>query len=206
MTVLERKEREFKRREGEILCAALALFNRDDWQSVTIDQIAAKAEIGKGTVYKHFETKDEIYARLVMEFHRGVLAKISQLDLKGPALKAIGQTMDLFWRANTEAPEYKRLIRYCRRDDFRRIIGPKLGAEMEALDAQFMELIAPVIERGIREGEIVKKPVASVILGLHAALIGVLEMEGIECMETGMTAEQQYREVREFALRGIARR
>lgn len=206
MTILERKEREFKRREEEILAAALSLFDRDDWQTVTIDEIAAKAEIGKGTVYKHFGTKDEIYARLVIDFHRGTLAELAKLDLKGPALKVIGGAMDVFWKANTAAPEHKRLIRYCRREDFRHIIGPKLSAEMEELDAQFTGLIAPVIERGIREGDIVKKPVETVILGLHAALIGVLEMEGIECMKTGLNADQQYREVREFALRGIARR
>lgn len=34
-----------------------------DWQTVTIEQIAERAEIGKGTIYKHFKTKDEILYR-----------------------------------------------------------------------------------------------------------------------------------------------
>jgi AcrR family transcriptional regulator len=206
MTILERREREFKQREESILAAALTLFNRDDWQAVTIDQIAARAEIGKGTVYKHFETKDEIYAKLVVEFHRGMLAEIRKIDFAQPALKAIGAAMDVFWRAHAGAPEHKRLIRYCRREDFRHVIGEKLGRELDELDEQMSSLLVPVIERGIRAGQIVKKPVESVMLGLHAALIGVMEMEGVECMETGMTPDQQYKEVREFALRGIARR
>ena len=65
MGISERREREFQRREGEILDAALELFSADDWQSVTIDQIARRAEIGKGTVYLHFASKDEIYARSI---------------------------------------------------------------------------------------------------------------------------------------------
>ncbi len=206
MTILDRKEREFKRREEDILAAALSLFNRDDWQAVTIDQIAAKAEIGKGTVYKHFSSKDELYAKLVVEFHRATLAEIRKIDSTRTPLAAIGAAMDVFWRAHAGAPEYKRLIRYCRREDFRRVIGAKLRRELEELDLEVTSLLGPIIERGIREGTIVKKPVVRVMLGLHASLIGLMEMEGIECMETGMTPERRYQEVREFALRGISRR
>ena len=206
MTILERRGREFKQREDLILAAALSLFDRDDWQTVTIDQIAAKAEIGKGTVYKHFTTKDEIYAKLVVEFHRRILAEIRKIDVAQPPLKAIGESLDVFWRTHANAPEHKRLIRYCHREDFRNVIGEKLSRELEELDEEMMSQLVPVIERGIRDGSIIDKPVASVMLGLHAALIGLMEMEGVECMETGMTPEQQYKEVREFALRGIARR
>lgn len=206
MTILERKEREFNRREEDILAAALSLFNRDDWQSVTIDQIATKAEIGKGTVYKHFTSKDEIYAKLVVEFHRSILADLRKIDQKQAPLTVVGETMDVFWKAHAVAPEYKRLIRYCRREDFRNVIGEKLSRELEELDAEVMSLLGPTIERGVRDGSIVKKPVERVLLGLHASLVGLMEMEGIECMETGLTPEEQYREVREFALRGISRR
>jgi AcrR family transcriptional regulator len=206
MTILERREREFQQREDIILAAALSLFNRDDWQTVTIDQIAAKAEIGKGTVYKHFTTKDEIYAKLVVQFHRGKLAEIRKIDFAQKPLKAIGESLDVFWRAHAHAPEYKRLISYCYREDFRRVIGEKLSRELDELDEQMMSMLVPVIERGIREGMIVKKPVEVIFLGVHAAMIGLMEMEGQECMETGMTHEDQYKEVREFVLRGISAR
>jgi hypothetical protein len=53
MGVPERKEREFPLAERGDFDAALSLFDRDDWR-VTIDDIAQKAEIGKGTVYLHF--------------------------------------------------------------------------------------------------------------------------------------------------------
>jgi hypothetical protein len=57
MGVQDRKAREFQRRADDTLKAALALSNRDDWQAVTIEQIAQKAEIGKGTVHRHFPRK-----------------------------------------------------------------------------------------------------------------------------------------------------
>lgn len=206
MTVLERKEREFQQREDQILAAALSLFNRDDWQTVTIDQIAAKAEIGKGTIYKHFESKDQIYAKLVVNFHRDILAQLRKIDLNQAPLNAVGETMDVFWRSHGLSPEYKRLSRYCRREDFKRIVGDDLSRELDALDLELTSIVVPLIERGIKEGVIIEKPVEHLMLGLHSALVGIIEMEGLECMETGLSAEQQYQLVREFALRGISKR
>lgn len=204
MGIQERRERELKQREEDILAAALALMDRDDWQTVTIDQIAARAEIGKGTVYKHFESKDQIYARLVAGFFRRLLVELQALDMEKPVLRVLEEAMTAFWRFHQRSPEYLRLIRYCRRDDFRQIVGEKTRQELEALDAEFLSWMAPLIERGIKESVIVKKPVERVILGIHAAMIGVLEMSGLECGMTNLTREGIFREVVEFVLRGVA--
>lgn len=206
MTVLERKEREFQQREEQILAAALSLFNRDDWQTVTIDQIAAKAEIGKGTIYKHFESKDQIYAKLVVKFHRDILRELGRIDLKQEPLKVLSETMDVFWRSHGLSSEHKRLIRYCRREDFKHIVGAKLSQELDALDVQLNAIIVPLIERGIKDGVLIDKPVEHLMFSLHAAMVGLTEMEGVECMETGLTTEQKYQVIKEFALRGISKR
>lgn len=206
MTILERKEREFQQREDEILAAALSLFNRDDWQTVTIDQIAAKAEIGKGTIYKHFESKDQIYAKLVVRFHENVVAELRKIDLTQAPLKVIGETLDVFWRAHGISSEHKRLVRYCEREDFKRLIGDKLSHELDALDNELNSIIIPVIERGIKEGALVDRPVEHLMLSLHASMVGLVEMDGVECVETNLGAEQKYQVVKEFALRGISQR
>lgn len=206
MTVLERKEREFQQREEAILAAALSLFNRDDWQTVTIDQIAAKAEIGKGTIYKHFESKDQIYAKLVVKFHRQILQELGRIDLTQAPLKVIGETLDVFWRAHGISPEHKRLARYCEREDFKRTIGPKMSQELDALDNELNSIIIPVIERGIKEGALVDRPVEHLMLSLHASMVGLIEMDGVECVQTTLNAEQKYQVIKEFALRGISKR
>jgi AcrR family transcriptional regulator len=206
MTVLERKEREFQEREDQILAAALSLFNRDDWQTVTIDQIAAKAEIGKGTIYKHFESKDQIYAKLVVNFHRDIVRELGRIDLKQPVLKVLGETMDVFWRSHGLSSEHKRLVRYCGREDFKRTVGQKLNQELDELDIQLNSIIIPVIERGIKEGVLVDQPVEHLMLSLHASMVGLVEMDGVECVETNLTAEQKYQVIKDFALRGISKR
>jgi len=65
-----RKVREFRRREQEILDIALQLFLEEGEDSVTVEMIADKVGIGKGTIYKHFKSKAEIYLRLMLDYER----------------------------------------------------------------------------------------------------------------------------------------
>ncbi len=65
-----RKIREFRRREQEILDTALRLFLEQGEDSVTVEMIADDVGIGKGTIYKHFKSKAEIYLRLMLYYER----------------------------------------------------------------------------------------------------------------------------------------
>jgi AcrR family transcriptional regulator len=62
------KAREFKQREEDVLNAALELFLEHGEEKVTVEMIAEKVGIGKGTIYKHFETKNEIYLLLMIRY------------------------------------------------------------------------------------------------------------------------------------------
>ncbi|NBC47762.1 MAG: TetR family transcriptional regulator [Gammaproteobacteria bacterium] len=73
MPLQDRKQRQFVNREREILVAALELCSTPDWETVTVSEIARRAEVGKGTLYKHFASKDELLFRLMMDFYRGLL-------------------------------------------------------------------------------------------------------------------------------------
>nr|WP_304412609.1 MULTISPECIES: TetR/AcrR family transcriptional regulator [unclassified Alcanivorax] len=80
-----RKAQEFRQREREILDAALALFLEEGEDRVTVEMIADRVGIGKGTIYKHFETKNEIYLLLMLRYEEdlaGVFQKISDVDNK----------------------------------------------------------------------------------------------------------------------------
>ena len=63
-----RRAQEFRQREREILDAALELFLEQGEDKVTVEMIADKVGIGKGTIYKHFETKNEIYLLLMIRY------------------------------------------------------------------------------------------------------------------------------------------
>ena len=60
----------FKQREAKILASALKLFLQQGEDKVTVEMIAEQVGIGKGTIYKHFSTKSEIYLRLMLDYER----------------------------------------------------------------------------------------------------------------------------------------
>ncbi len=62
------RAREFHQREREIVDAALELFLEHGEDKVTVEMIADRVGIGKGTIYKHFQTKNEIYLLLMIQY------------------------------------------------------------------------------------------------------------------------------------------
>jgi TetR/AcrR family transcriptional repressor of mexJK operon len=54
------------RKRRAIIEAATALFLRDGYRSTSMDQIAAQAEVGKQTVYKQFEDKEQLFRAIVL--------------------------------------------------------------------------------------------------------------------------------------------
>lgn len=66
---ITRKELEKLQRRNQILVAARKCFLSKGFASTTLDEIAAAAELGKGTIYLYFENKDELLWGLVVQFH-----------------------------------------------------------------------------------------------------------------------------------------
>lgn len=48
-----------------VLEAALEVFSQKGFHPATMDEIAEKAGVGKGTLYRHFETKEKLFSELV---------------------------------------------------------------------------------------------------------------------------------------------
>lgn len=66
MTVENRKIKEKENRKSAILKAARSLFFAKGFNAVTVESIARKAEISKGSIYLHFQSKEEIYSNILL--------------------------------------------------------------------------------------------------------------------------------------------
>lgn len=173
---MPRKEREFMRRQQEILTAARNLFGGADWQQVTVEQIAKEAEIGKGTVYKHFASKEAIYANIAISFHENLLAQFQQISLSQTidrVMHAIIRTsFDLFLSHPAEA----RISHYCKRGDFLERLDSQLQEQFLNLESRFNDYIYKVLDIGIDQGVIPKRPHDQLVVGLEATFDGALFM------------------------------
>ena len=61
----QRREKEKQERINSILDAALKLFAEKGYYHTRMDDIAAEALLGKGTLYYYFRTKEELYFKLL---------------------------------------------------------------------------------------------------------------------------------------------
>ena len=68
-------------KRGKIVQAALALIAEHGFHGAPVATIAARARVGAGTIYRHFENKDELIAALYRELEGQIHAAI----LKGYA-------------------------------------------------------------------------------------------------------------------------
>src|SRR5882757_7455097 len=58
--IAERREEEKERRRAEILDAAEALYVKNGWDALTVDQVARRARLSRALVYVYFRDKEEL--------------------------------------------------------------------------------------------------------------------------------------------------
>ena len=72
----ERRMSTVEKRDA-IFDAAVRVFAEKGFHSATMDEIAALAGIGKGSIYRHFKSKNELLTRLLEEKYREIIDRIS---------------------------------------------------------------------------------------------------------------------------------
>jgi AcrR family transcriptional regulator len=70
MSTLERREKEKEQRRKLILDAAQTLFFSKHYDEITIEEIAEKSQLAKGTLYLYFKSKEALYSAVAL---RGAL-------------------------------------------------------------------------------------------------------------------------------------
>jgi AcrR family transcriptional regulator len=81
----------------KILTAAEERFWQFGIKKTTIDEIAVDAEVGKGTVYLHFDSKEEIAVEIITRYKRGTLdqQRAVAADKSLPLLERIKRVLSL---------------------------------------------------------------------------------------------------------------
>lgn len=74
MSVAARREREREERRGRILDAAEHIFESKGLDVATMEDIADQAQLGKGTLYLYFKTKEDLLLAMALRHQRALLA------------------------------------------------------------------------------------------------------------------------------------
>ncbi len=155
MDKAKQKVQQFKQREQAILDTALELLIEHGEDRVTVEQIAAKVDIGKGTIYKHFTSKTEIYIRLLFDYEHQLKADIEQaiIDAEGGDYSAPAR---VYFSKRMSDPVQARLFQ---RLEERMVANgeerDKLG-ELDDLRQAALEQLNKSFAKRIEEGRLIK--------------------------------------------------
>ena len=113
MGIEERKEREKELRRQQIIDAAEKVIFANGLEQATMDEIAEKAELSKGTLYLYFRNKNELYMAICergSNMLNSCFAKIFTGNYTGLELiRLMGETYLSFVRNN---PDYFRAFKH----------------------------------------------------------------------------------------------
>ncbi|WP_317622612.1 TetR/AcrR family transcriptional regulator [Ketobacter sp.] len=156
MQKASQKAQEFRKREEEILERAQELFIAHGEDKVTVEMIADAVNIGKGTIYKHFETKDEIYLRLMIRYEEELAEMFDRLNE--------GQTQDRaklakdYFSFRMKDPEKYALFDRLEHKLTNRTSCPDLVAKLHEIRASNLDKLASEIKSKIDDGTLENVP------------------------------------------------
>ena len=150
-----RKAREFRRREQEILDTSLKLFLENGEDSVTVEMIADAVGIGKGTIYKHFKSKAEIYLRLMLDYERELNELFHSESLDTDDKEALSRAYFSFRMGD---PQRYRLFDRLEEKVLKGHQVPEMVEQLHTIRASNFERLTRLIEGRIAEGKLEDVP------------------------------------------------
>jgi AcrR family transcriptional regulator len=177
LTTAERRAREKAQRRREILDAAREEFFERGFHTPTVDDVAARAEVSKGTIYLYFESKEEILAHLLLEGLDKLLHEMQAARDQSPepepesCLRALAGAYLAFCQTN---PSYFRLIMAFDRGRFEESISAELYGQVLNQSLQGLGLVSESIEAGAASGDFAVDDPWQAAGSVWAALNGVL--------------------------------
>ncbi|HAG96935.1 MAG: TetR family transcriptional regulator [Pseudomonadales bacterium] len=150
------KAQEFRKREEEILERAQELFIAHGEDKVTVEMIADAVNIGKGTIYKHFETKDEIYLRLMIRYEEELAEMFDRLN-EGDSKDRAKLAKDYF-SFRMKDPDKYALFDRLEHKLTNKTSCPDLVSKLHEIRASNLDKLAGVIKAKIDDGTLEDVP------------------------------------------------
>jgi AcrR family transcriptional regulator len=164
----------FQQRENALLESARQLFQNDSWDRVTIAEVARHAGIGKGTVYKHFTSKEALYARLVLDCSRQNLAELQEIARSAPAEQAMRRVIRRSFELLQADPLQAQLCLLCDRPAFQERLEPPYREQFVELEGQYMNLFSSLLQSSFRDLPLSPAHCQDLLWGVEACVNGVM--------------------------------
>ena len=159
-----------------IIDAAVMVFAQKGYASATIADIAASAEIGKGTIYEYFDSKEDLFFAVFEWFKIKTrdAAKVNIAVLGGSAAKRLEALSDSFMGMWHEIKDVFTLTMEFWAASSSAQMQDRFKANFRNTYQEFRDVVASLIQDGIERGEfrsdINPDSVAAAVVGAWDAL------------------------------------
>jgi AcrR family transcriptional regulator len=175
MGTKERKEREKEARRGAILEAAKGVFFEKGLQGTTMDQIAEAAELSKGSLYRYFPSKEELYVSILVEGLEILYQKFSEATegIEGweQRLRNIALAFYGFYR---EHKNYFNILFFLQHGELASHLSEELYQKCFDRGISCLNFLSEAIQEGINKGEIKAQDPMETSAILWGAFNGIL--------------------------------
>lgn len=152
----------------KIIHAAIEVFSEKGYHRASMDEIALRANVAKGSLYYHFPGKAQLFKTLVKEGFQDIIDRIqadlkTNLSLEEQIKRIIRNNLDLFLESSNLA--------HIVFNELSNGIETEVLEELKMLRLDYIQFLSDVLEEGKREGVLrdVNCPLAA------AGIIGMLE-------------------------------
>ena len=205
-----RRRREKEDRKEAILAAARKVFFESGIHRATVDEIAAEAEVAKGTVYLYFETKETILAHLLLEGLDTLVGTLHAAYGEDEELSAetrLRRMAEAYLHFAREQADYFRLMMAFDRSRFQESVTPEVYQLILLRSVRGLRWLVRAVDQGIRDGEFEFDNARNAAGMFWAAINGVLVLISHPLRRELLEQEVEtlYADVTDTMLRGMKR-
>jgi AcrR family transcriptional regulator len=185
-----RRERKKTAIRERIIAKGVELFSRHDIADVSVDQIAEAADIGKGTIYNYFPSKEHIVVAFMVNFEREVQKSLATIT----SHRALDAALSAFVLRQFRLKErYHLFVRafltqmFLHTDHFL----PYMVEMQKAIDPPLEKFFGRLQQRGAIRRDIELRDLITVFKTIQLGLTALWAVEGPPFKATESTVRQE---------------
>ena len=163
MSKVSRKQLEIQQREAELLQIARRMLLEEGYEALSMDKLAVELGTAKGTLYNHFDNKEEIVLALVCQAMQvrqqmfGIAAMVSQKTRE--RMMAIGLASELYVQHHAE---HFAIEQFVSNSTIRGKSKPKRQELIRHFETQCMGSVSTIARDAIAVGDLTLPPLLTV--------------------------------------------
>lgn len=146
----DQKKAESRRR---ILEAARAVFFRDGFMGANLDEMAEKAGVAKGTLYRYYESKADLYVAVLALDAEIFGDRMKEHAVGANALEQLQHLSQFYFNHWMEFPDYFQIFWAIDNESVIGDLPKEVVEEISVVWDSTLHVVNHVLEKGVRDGE-----------------------------------------------------